>query len=141
MGANSENVTKNRINHIILIGGNMVDFILNLLLWTCALYGLIEIIKNIYYIFSCTNLKTDGIYLIVACKNQENNIEAYMRSVFFRLVYGKEEYIKELMVADLNSEDDTLDILKKLQTEYKYMKIINWKKCKEIIDNVEEVNK
>lgn len=119
----------------------MVDFILNLLLWTCALYGLIEIIKNIYYIFSCTNLKTDGIYLIVACKNQENNIEAYMRSVFFRLVYGKEEYIKELMVADLNSEDDTLDILKKLQTEYKYMKIINWKKCKEIIDNVEGVNK
>ena len=53
----------------------MVDFILNLLLWTCALYGLIEIIKNIYYIFSCTNLKTDGISLIVACKNQENNIK------------------------------------------------------------------
>ena len=54
----------------------MVDFILNLLLWTCALYGLIEIIKNIYYIFSRTNLKTDGIYLIVACKNQENNINS-----------------------------------------------------------------
>jgi len=119
----------------------MVDFILNLLLWTCALYGLFEIIKNVYYILSCTNLKSDGIYLIIACKNQENKIEAYMRSVFFRLVYGKEQYIKEVIVADLNSEDNTLDILKKLQSEYKYMKIINWKNCKEIIDNVEEVGK
>lgn len=116
----------------------MVDFILNLLLWTLAIYGLIEIIKNVYYICSCTNLKTNGIYLIVACKNQENNIEAYMRSVFFRLIYGKEEYVKEIIVTDLNSEDNTLEILKKLQTEYKYMKIINWKNCKEIVDNINE---
>ncbi len=119
----------------------MVDFILNLVLWTCAIYGLIEIIKNIYYICSTTNLKNDGIYLIIACKNQENSIEAYMRSVFFRLVYGKEEYIKNVLVTDLNSSDQTVDILKRLQEDYKCMKIINWKKCKEIMDSVEEINK
>ena len=116
----------------------MVDFILNLLLWTLAIYGLIEIIKNIYYICLCTNLKSDGIYLIVACKNQGKYIENYMRSIFFRLVYGKEEYIKEILVSDLNSEDNTLEILKKLQTEYKYMKILDWKYCKDIIDNVND---
>ena len=114
----------------------MLDFILDMLLWILALYGLIELIKNIYYICSCTNLKSDGIYLIVACKNQENNIEAYMRSVFFRLVYGKEEYIKDIIVTDLNSSDTTLDILKKLQKEHSEMKIINWKNCKEIIENL-----
>ena len=119
----------------------MVDFILNLVLWTCAIYGLIEIVKNIYYICSTTNLKNDGIYLIIACKNQENSIEAYMRSVFFRLVYGKEEYIKNVLVTDLNSSDQTVDILKRLQEDYKCMKIINWKKCKEIMDSVEEINK
>lgn len=117
----------------------MVDFILNLLLWTCAIYGLIEIIKNIYYICSTTNLKNEGIYLIIACKNQENNIEAYIRSVFFRLVYGKEEYIKDILISDLNSTDQTEDILKHLQDEYKTMKIMNWKKCKEIIDNMENL--
>lgn len=116
----------------------MIDFILNLVLWTCAIYGLIEIIKNIYYICSCTNLKNEGIYLIIACKNQENNIEAYMRSVFFRLVYGKEEYIKDILVTDLNSSDKTQEILKKLEQDYKYMKILNWRKCKEIIDGIEE---
>lgn len=119
----------------------MVDFILNLVLWTCAIYGLIEIVKNIYYICSTTNLKNDGIYLIIACKNQENSIEAYMRSVFFRLVYGKEEYIKNVLVTDLNSSDQTVDILKRLKEDYKCMKIISWKKCKEIMDSVEEINK
>ena len=117
----------------------MVDFILNLILCTCAIYGLIEIIKNIYYICIATNLENEGIYLIIACKNQENNIEAYMRSVFFRLIYGKEECIKNILVADLNSDDDTVEILKKLQKEYKCMKIINWKKCKEIIENINDV--
>lgn len=117
----------------------MIDFILNLLLWTCAIYGLIEIIKNIYYVCSITNLHNEGIYLIIACKNQENNIEAYMRSVIFRLVYGKEEYIKDIIVVDLNSSDETVDILKKLQEDYKYMKILNWNTCKEIINSMESV--
>lgn len=116
----------------------MFDFILNMLLWVLAIYGLIELLKNIYYIFTCTNLSTDGIYLILACKNQENNIEAYMRSIFFRLVYGKEEYIKEIIVTDLNSNDETLEILKKLQKEHNEMKIIKWKTCKELIENLKE---
>ena len=114
----------------------MFDFILNLILWTLAIYGLIEVIKNIYYICSCTNLRSNGIYLIIACKNQENNIENYMRTVLFRLVYGKEEYIKDILISDLNSEDKTLEILQKLQKEYKDIKIMDWKNCKEIIDNV-----
>lgn len=119
----------------------MLDFILNLLLWTLAIYGFIEIVKKIYYIYSCTNLRSNGIYLIIACKNQENNIEAYIRSVFFRLVYGKEEYIKDIIVSDLNSEDETLNILQKLQKEYKELKIIDWKSCKDLIDNIDDCKK
>ena len=114
----------------------MFDFIFNLILWTCAIYGLIEIIKNIYYTYTCTNLRTDGIYIIVACKNQENNIEAYIRSVLFRMEYGKEEHIKDIIVTDLNSNDGTLDIIQKMQKEYKEIKILNWKDCKDIIDNI-----
>ena len=115
----------------------MFDFILNMLLWVFALYGVIELIKNIYYICTYTNLRTDGIYLIVACKNQENNIESYMRSILFRLVYGKEEFIKDIIVTDLNSNDNTLEILKKLQKGHKEIKILNWKTCKEIVENLE----
>lgn len=114
----------------------MGDFILNAVIWTLALYGLIEIIKTILYICSYTNLKADGIYMIVAVKNQENKIEGFLRSILFRFLYGKEEYIKDLIVADLDSNDHTKVILEKLQKDYECIQVVNWKECKEILDTV-----
>ena len=114
----------------------MLDFIMNSILWILALYGLFEIIKNIIYIVTYTNLSSDGIYFIIATKNQEYKIEGFMRSLIFRILYGKEDIIKEIIVADLNSEDNTLNILNKLQTDYPFLKISSWKDCKDIIDNI-----
>lgn len=116
----------------------MWDFIINATIWTLALYGLFEIIKNIIYICSYTNLKSDGIYVIVAVKNQEKKIEGFMRGILFRLLYGKEEYIKDIIVADLDSRDDTKKILEKLNKEYDEIKITDWKSCREIIENIKE---
>ena len=61
----------------------MGDFILNTILWTLALYGLFEIIKTIINIYTYTNLKSDGIYVIIAVKNQENKIEKLAYSFEF----------------------------------------------------------
>lgn len=116
----------------------MADFIINGILWTLALYGLIEIIKTLIYIFTYTNLKTDGIYLIVAVKNQQEKIEGFLRTVLFRLLYGKEENIKEVIVTDLDSKDETVDILKKLQKDYDCLKVTNWKECKNVLDSIDK---
>ena len=89
----------------------MFEFIINGIFWVLALYGLIEIIKNIIYICTYTNLKSDGIYMIIAVKNQENKIEGFLRNFVFRLIYGKEEQVKNIIIADLNSNDDTNKIL------------------------------
>lgn len=118
----------------------MLDFIFNLILWTLALYGLFEIIKNIIYIFTYTNLRADGIYLIVAVKNQEDKIEGFLRSILFRFLYGKEEYIKDIIVTDLDSKDKTSEILNKIQKDYDCVKVTNWRECKEVIDNIDEVS-
>ena len=88
----------------------MLDFITNAVIWVLALYGLIEIIKNIYYICTCTNLESDGIYFIIAVKNQEEKIEGFMRSILFRILYGKEECIKNVIITDLGSTDKTKEI-------------------------------
>ena len=85
----------------------MVDFIFYGILWTLALYGLLEIIKTIIYIYSYTKFKSDGIYLIIAAKNQEDKIEFFMRSLMFRFLYGYEDYIKNIIINDLNSTDKT----------------------------------
>lgn len=117
----------------------MGDFIFNIILWTLAIYGLIEIIKEIIRIYTYTNLKSDGIYIIVAVKNQENKIEGFLRSFLFRIIYGKEENIKDIIVADLDSNDETPNILNRLNKEYKDIKVSNWKECKDIIENIKDV--
>lgn len=114
----------------------MGDFILNTILWTLALYGMFEIIKTIINIYTYTNLKSDGIYVIIAVKNQENKIEGFLRSFIFRVIYGKEEYIKNIIVTDLDSKDETINILNKLQKDYDCIKVTNWKECKDIIESI-----
>lgn len=114
----------------------MLNFIINSIVWILALYGLFEIIKNVIYIFTYTNLKSDGIYFIIATKNQEGKIEAFIRSLIFRILYGKEDMIKEVIVTDLDSEDNTFSILTKLQEEYSCLKVLSWKECKDIVDNI-----
>ena len=117
-----------------------MNFFINMIFWILALYGLFELIKNVIYIYTYTNLKSDGIYVIIAAKNQENRIEGFLRTLLFRIMYGKEEFIKDVIVTDLNSKDDTMKIISKLGKEYDGIKVINWKECKEVIDSVKEAN-
>lgn len=117
----------------------MIDFILHVIFWTLALYGLFELIKNIIYLYTYTNLKSEGIYIIVAVKNQEDKIEGFMRSFLFKILYGKEDSLKNIIVTDLRSTDNTKEILKKLSDDYEILKVANWKECKEIMDNIDQV--
>lgn len=115
----------------------MFYFIIEGLIWTLALYGLIEIIKTIYYVCTCTKLESDGIYFIIAVKNQEEKIEGFMRTILFRILYGKEESIKNIIVSDLGSTDNTKQILQKLQQDYKFINLMDWRECKDLIENID----
>lgn len=115
----------------------MLEFVLNTVFWTLALYGLFEIVKNIIYISTYTKFQSDGMYLIIAVKNQEEKIEGFLRSILFKILYGKEEYFRNILVVDLKSKDNTKEILKRLEMEYDNIKVLNWKDCKDMIDNIE----
>lgn len=117
----------------------MLQFVLNTIFWTLAIYGLFEIVKNLIYLSTYTKLKADGIYIIIAVKNQENRIEGFLRSIIFKILYGREESLKNIIVADLDSSDNTKEIAKKLSKDYEILKVTSWKDCKEIIDNVEQI--
>lgn len=115
----------------------MLNFIINTCIWTLALYGLFEIIKNIIYMCTYTNYKEDGIYIIIATKNQENKIEGFLRSCLFKIFYGKEEYIKDVIITDLKSNDKTREIEERIVEDMHGIKILKWKECKELMDNIE----
>lgn len=117
----------------------MIGFIFNTIFWTFTLYGIFEFIKNVIYVTTYTSMKANGTYVIIAVKNQEDKIEVFLRSILFKILYGREEYLKNVIVADLESSDNTKEIAKKMSKDYEILKVISWKECKEIMDSIDEL--
>lgn len=117
----------------------MFYFFINVIFWTLALYGLFEIIKTIIYAFTYTCNKPDGIYLIIATKNQEKNIEGFLRSYLFKVLYEKEDNIKDIIIADLGSDDRTKEIATKVTEDINCIQVVDWNDCKDIIDSFDKV--
>lgn len=115
-----------------------MEAVISIIIWTLALYGLFEIIKNIIYICTYTHLNSNGMYFIIAVKNQEDKIECFLRNLIFRIVYGKEE-INNILVVDLNSKDNTKKIVENLSKEYEQINLLSWKECNEVIENIEDI--
>ena len=46
-----------------------------------------------------------------------------------------------MIVSDLNSTDRTKEIVDKMSTDYECVRITNWKECKDIIDNINDIDK
>ena len=114
----------------------MNDYIFNVILWILALYGLFELIKKIIFSFNAFNKKSDGIYLIVAVKNEENKIEGFIRSVLFKFIYSKKENLKNIIITDLGSQDTTTEILNKIKCDYNFITVNDWNECKELLDKI-----
>ena len=103
----------------------MCSFIVNGIIWTLAIYGFIEIIRLVCKLNTYNIKESDGIYLAIAVKNQENTIENFLRSLIFKILYGKENEVKEIRVIDLNSNDGTMQILKKMEEDNELVKVID----------------
>jgi len=114
----------------------MTEFILNSILWTLAIYGLIEIIKVCIYTFTYKTIQSDEVCFIIAVKNGEQKIEGIIRTILFRLLYEKEEYVKDIIVADLGSTDETKKLLKKMQHDYGNIEIMDWEDCKKKVEEM-----
>lgn len=117
----------------------MLNFIFYALVYTFAIYGIFEIIKKIIYIMDYTNLSEDGIYIIIAVKNEEKRIEGVLRSILFKIMYGKEDMIKKVILTDLDSKDNTIKTLRNFKKENEYVNVSTWKDCKDIMDTIDDV--
>lgn len=47
--------------------------------------------KNIFYIYTYTNFNSDGIYVIIATKNQEERIEGFCVQLSLKFVEKKKD--------------------------------------------------
>ncbi len=108
----------------------MLDFFMQLVLWVLCIYGLFSIIQD------CVNFNTykkleENIKFVMTVKNVENGIEEYIRE----LTYGRNFY-NNLVVIDLESEDETLNILHKLEKEKFNMKVLEKEQGKDYLNNM-----
>ena len=93
----------------------MLVFFENIILWTLALYGLFEIIENLFY-YSTYQKKNNkkAIDIIILAKNQEENIEGLVRE----LLFNKKDKIEKIILTDLSSKDNTKEIMQKISKDF-----------------------
>ena len=99
----------------------MLEFLCYSFIWICAIYGFIEILKVIFYTFIKTpKIENCKIHIVIGVKNCENNIESFLRTFFYKILNCQKLDINEIVVVDMNSTDNTKNILKKLNEDYDF---------------------
>jgi len=111
--------------------------LLQIVIWILAIYGLIEISINIFNGIAMVNNNIKDMYILIAVKNQEDTIEGIVRSIVFKNIYYKnEDMFNNILIADMGSTDDTINILRKLSKEYSFLKIVDCKESQEFLYNI-----
>lgn len=115
----------------------MLEFVINCILWIFAIYGFIQFFKLLIEQSVHKRIENNGIYVIIAAKNQEQQIEMFLRAVIYKIIHGKGEYLKNIIATDLDSIDNTKEILEKFSKDYDEIKVVDWKSLKNKLDNLE----
>lgn len=96
----------------------MLEVLIYGIIWCFAVYGILVMMQEIMR--NCTYKKIEeNVKLIMTVKNVENGIENYIRELSF----GRNFY-NNLVIIDLESDDETLCILKELEKENINLKVL-----------------
>lgn len=107
----------------------MFEAIVYGIIWCFAVYGILVMIQDITRSFTYQKVE-ENIKLIMTVKDVEDGIENYIRELKF-----SKNFYNNLVVIDLGSTDDTINILKELEKENINMKILTKTEGKEYLNN------
>lgn len=96
----------------------MVNFFLDSIIYILAIYGIINLIKEVIFNIKYKN-EIDSIKHYIYVKDAEDIIEIYIRDILF-----KYPNLKNITIIDENSKDNTYKILEKIKSEYDYINIV-----------------
>ena len=98
----------------------MINFLLACFVCFFAMFGIATTIRKILEMF-VDKSEFDGVEHCIYLKNAEKTVEAYVRDIVF-----KYPNMKNLVIVDMNSTDNTYAILEKLQKKYEFIRIIKY---------------
>ena len=101
----------------------MIQIIYKSLITFLSVYGFVQLLKELFlYIFGLYHDKTDDIAVVIKVKNSEETIEATVRTVIWKsLSLSCGEYIPDILIVDMGSEDRTGEIGEKLSCDYSFI--------------------
>ena len=97
----------------------MLEIIIYGLIWCFAMYGILVMIQEVIRNNTYKKLE-NNINMIMTVKNVENEIESYIRDFQYD---GR--YNCSLTIIDLDSQDETMCILKELEKENENLRVFN----------------
>lgn len=110
----------------------MLNFVLTSILWILALYGLFEIIKTIVHIHKYPKISFNGTSFVITIHNQENSVEYFLRLFIYKMLYYNLS-IPEIIIVDLDSTDNTLNILRTFSKDFYFIKVLTLEEYKAIL--------
>ena len=116
----------------------MLEFIIIIVLCFFASIGMAHIYNRyISGIFRTDKNLPYSPSIIFTVKNRQDDIEAIIRSFIWKffMTSGNNEILK-ITVVDLNSADETMSILKKLESEYGFLSVFD---KQSYINNIEHL--
>jgi hypothetical protein len=108
----------------------MLDFVFSTIMWCFFIYGVICLIESVFQNYTYNKIKKN-VKLVLTVKNVEKGIENYVKE----LKFGN-NYYNNLVVIDLGSTDNTVEILKYLEKETINLKILNKNEGKKYLENL-----
>ena len=115
----------------------MLTILIQSLICFFAVYGIIQMGINIYNELYKIPVKKDDIYIIITVKNQQDTIEGIIRSVVWKSLnntYGG--IVPNILVVDLGSTDDTMQVLNRLLTEYDFIQVTDKEGYIELLEKI-----
>lgn len=96
----------------------MLNFIVEVIFWCLCVYGLMTLIKDVIEDNTYKKIQKN-VKIVLTVKDVEDGIENYIRELNF----GK-NFFNNLVVIDLDSKDNTVNILRELEKECINMKTL-----------------
>ncbi|HOQ37962.1 MAG TPA: hypothetical protein PK033_07690 [Acetivibrio sp.] len=103
----------------------MLQIVLEVLVCVLAAYGLIILLHELLLSAKQSrSYKNSMVKLVLIVKNQGETIEGVLRNVLPRDFIRKLMPGGKLIVLDMGSKDDTMDILRKLERDYECLEVL-----------------
>ncbi|MCX7923027.1 MAG: hypothetical protein N3B21_13615 [Clostridia bacterium] len=117
----------------------MFEVILYVLIGLLALFGgLTLVISVLGTAFRRARGENRRVKLVVLVKDQQETVEGLIRSIYARDFLKRINYEEKLVVLDMDSSDETLNILMKLKDEYEYIEVLTESEKEKIFEGFME---